>query len=164
MGRDADLDLRIKINEICGYRDIHKKVWEIMKELGMDPDSKSQYDKINAIIKYDRDEFHDGMMDEALSKMENNNPEGIYHYCLRKWSGKHRTYLWGYPDGMGTPLKYEEYQQLRNDTITKEVCSVVQIFEKHEKLDRILPFRESAQTLMDEWVKFLEDKRDEEEK
>ena len=163
MGRDADLELRDRINKICGYRDIHKKVGEILQELGLDPDSKSQNDRINAIIKYDRDEFHNGLIDEALEALVDGEPAKVYKYCLGQWYLKHRTYLWGFPDGMGTPLKYEEYQQLRNDTITKEVCSVVQIFEKHEKLDNILPFRESVQTLMDAWTTFLEDKSEEDD-
>lgn len=164
MGRtkgDVDELIRLRINELVGYKTCHIPTETLFEGLGLDYNNRREYNQIMTVIHKDRQDFCNGAWEplrEMLVEPTYDDYKRAFRKCLEHWYLKHRTLVYPYPDGWGTPLKLEDFEKFEVEIAQHLAKSIV---NKEERLRRVaisLPYGKTIKQLGNElkWLPFLD--------
>lgn len=140
---NLDLLLRVRINEIIGYKDNHLSLSEIFYQLGKDYNNRQDYNQIIAIIHKDRQDFCHYIWDsvkDCVIEHDLKTYQVLYKLCLRRWYKDNRVLLYDLGDGWGTPIKYETFKGIEEGFAASKVQTVINKFRELEIVNIALPY------------------------
>ena len=164
MGRkkgDIDELIRVRINEIVGYRTNHVPTETFFDKLGLDYNNRKDFNQVMGVIHRDRQEFCNGVWDslrEMLVDPTYNDYERAFKKCVEYWYLQRRTLLYPYPNGWGTPLKFKEFEAFEINIAQHLAKSIVNKEERLRRVAILLPYGETVKQLGNElkWIPFLD--------